>query len=500
MRRGDADERTTQRRSVVTASVAGLPIDYGEQDMKERNVDVAIIGAGSAGLAAYRAAARWTRNLVLIEGGTHGTTCARVGCMPSKLLIAAAEAAHEVARAGRFGIRVGASGVDGVAVMDRVRRERDRFVGFVVDTVENIPAGHRMSGMAQFLDDHRLQVGDDSVVNARRIVIATGSSPAFPARLAELGDRLVVNDDIFDWQDLPASVAVFGPGVIGLELGQALHRLGVRVSMFGVGGLVGPLTDPAVRAAARRAFADEFHLDPDALVHGMQRSEHGVLLDYSDPDGMRRETEVEYVVAATGRRPNLSGLGLDKTTLPLDARGIPVFDERSMQIGDTHVFIAGDAQHRLPLLHEAADEGRIAGDNAGRYPRVQPGRRRSKLAIVFSDPQIAMVGASRSELDGRDIVVGEASFEDQGRSRVMLRNEGLLRVYADRASGRFLGAEMVGPRAEHIGHLLAWAHQAELTIAQMLGMPFYHPVVEEGLRTALRDACARLRDCGLRAA
>ena len=111
-----------------------------------------------------------------------------------------------------------------------------------------------------------------------------------------------------------------------------------------------------------------------------------------------------------------------------------------------------------------------------------------------------MVGATWAELENQHIVTGEVSFENQGRSRVMLKNKGLLRIYAETRTGRFLGAEMVGPRAEHIGHLLAWAHQSRMTIADMLSMPFYHPVVEEGLRTALRDACRQLNDCMLRAA
>jgi dihydrolipoamide dehydrogenase len=125
---------------------------------------------------------------------------------------------------------------------------------------------------------------------------------------------------------------------------------------------------------------------------------------------------------------------------------------------------------------------------------VQPGFRSSPLAVVFSDPQIAMVGSTFAELAGQDIVTGEVSFEDQGRSRVMLKNQGLLRVYADARTGLFLGAEMVGPRAEHLGHLLAWAHQGGMPIEMMLEMPFYHPVVEEGLRTALRVANAKLQE------
>jgi dihydrolipoamide dehydrogenase len=130
-----------------------------------------------------------------------------------------------------------------------------------------------------------------------------------------------------------------------------------------------------------------------------------------------------------------------------------------------------------------------------RFPNVTPGMRRSRLAIVFTDPQIVSVGVPFADLPREPPhVTGEVSFKDQGRSRVMLQNRGLLHVYADARSGVFLGAEMVGPRAEHLGHLLAWAHQQEMTIDQMLTMPFYHPVVEEGLRTALRDAESKLAE------
>jgi dihydrolipoamide dehydrogenase len=116
--------------------------------------------------------------------------------------------------------------------------------------------------------------------------------------------------------------------------------------------------------------------------------------------------------------------------------------------------------------------------------------RRTPLAVVFTDPQLASVGLNLKQLEqqfkGR-FEVGLVSFEDQGRSRVMLRNQGILKVYAEQGSGLFLGAEMFGPAAEHIGHLLAWAAQQRLTVSAMLDMPFYHPVIEEGLRTALRD-------------
>lgn len=454
-------------------------------------VDVAIIGAGTAGMAAYRAASQHTDRVVLIEGGEFGTTCARVGCMPSKLLIAAAEAAQQARDAHHFGLAEALHPrVDGTRVMARVRSERDRFVGFVLRSVRDFPERHLLRGRAQFVDPHTLQVGETRVT-AERIVIATGSIPQIPAFFQTLGDRLIVNDDVFGWQSLPTSVAVFGPGVIGLELGQALHRLGVRVRVFGVGGAIGPLTDPELKAEALRLFGDEFPLDVDSRVSSLERTDAGVKIGFFEQTGSQQIEEFEYVLVATGRVPALAGLALERSGLQLDARGVPLVNPNTLRCGDSHIFLAGDANPDRPLLHEAADEGKIAGDNAGRYPDVQPGLRRSPLAVVFTDPQLAMVGSRYSELRGRDIVIGRVSFEDQGRSRVMRVNRGALHVYADRESGQLLGAEAIGPRAEHLGHLLAWSHQQGLSIDQMLSMPFYHPVIEEGLRTALRDASAQ---------
>lgn len=179
-------------------------------------------------------------------------------------------------------------------------------------------------------------------------------------------------------------------------------------------------------------------------------------------------------------------------------------DRHIGQWGQGGVFIAGDVTGDRPLLHEASDAGRIAGDNAARWPEVHHRPRRTPLAVVFSDPQIALAGASHRELttDGVPFDVGRVSFADQGRSRVMGVNQGALHIYAARGTGRLLGAEMIGPAAEHLGHLLAWSVQRGDTVQQMLDCPFYHPVIEEGLRTALRQLHSdlhlpspRLEDC-----
>ena len=343
-----------------------------------------------------------------------------------------------------FGVHGGAARIDGRAVMQRVRELRDYFVGSVLEVVEDFPAQHRLAGHARFLDDHRLQIGDDTVVEAGRILIATGSRPTYPSFLAEAGDLLATSDDVFEWQDLPGSVAVFGGGIIGLELGQALHRLGVRMRLFGKGGAVGPLSDPAVKDYAAKTFAAEFPFDPDAKVGAVRRRDGQIEVVFEDKGTER----FDRLLAATGRRPNVDRLGLENTALELDDRGVPLFDRFTGQCGDSHIFIAGDADNEVPLLHEAADGGKIAGDNAGRYPDVRAQSRRAPLGIVFSDPQIAIAGKSWRQLqaEGVDHAIGEVSFEDQGRSRVINKNRGLLRLYGAHGTGPVPGRRDDRPR------------------------------------------------------
>ncbi len=462
----------------------------------EYDHDVAIIGAGTAGMAAYREVAKRTDRVRLIDGGPLGTTCARVGCMPSKLLIAAADAAHEARHADRFGVRAGPVEVDGAAVMERVRSERDRFVGFVEEAVERFPDAHLIRQNARFVDDTTLELDDGVRLTARAVIVATGSRPNVPPPLEAASDRLIVSNDVFDWIALPGSVAVFGAGVIGLELGQALHRLGVRVRLFGRGGSVGPLTDPELVAYGRQTYAQEFGAHFDAQTE-IKRDGNQIVVRWL-ANGESGEERFDYLLAATGRRPNLDRIGLENTSLVLDERGSPDHDPLSMRArtrGDrlSSIFVTGDLTAPR-LLHEAADEGRIAGENAARYPEVYRRARRAGLGIVFTDPQIAIAGRSHRELTDAGIAFahGEVSFEDQGRARVIGKNEGLLRVYGERDTGLLLGAEMIGPSAEHLGHLIAWTIESKLTVTEILQRPFYHPVLEEGLRTALRNLNAAL--------
>lgn len=466
--------------------------------MKKIQADIVVIGGGTAGMGAFRNARLHSDNVYLIENNVFGTTCARVGCMPSKLLIAAAEARHHALHTDPFGVHLDKDSivVNGEEVMRRVKSERDRFVGFVVTDVEEWPADKRIMGSAKFIDEHTVQIDDHIQIAAKSFVIATGSRPVILPQWQSLGDRLIINDDVFSWDTLPKRVAVFGPGVIGLELGQALHRLGVKVEIFGLGGIIGGISDPVVSDEAKAVFGEELKLHLDAKTEVKLDADGNVEVHW-EQDGEKGVFVAEYMLAAVGRRPNVDNIGLENINIDKDARGVPVADPLTMQTSIPHIFIAGDASNQLPLLHEAADQGKIAGDNAGRYPNIGSGLRRSTIGVVFTSPQIGFVGLKYTQVAAQyqadEFVIGEVSFKNQGRSRVMLVNKGHMRLYAEKATGRFIGAEIVGPAAEHLAHLLAWAHQMKMTVPQMLDMPFYHPVIEEGLRTALRDADAKLK-------
>lgn len=216
--------------------------------MTDHSCDVAIIGAGTAGLAAERSARRAGAKTMLIDDRLAGTTCATVGCMPSKLLIAAARSAHGVRRASLFGITVPEPKIDGVAVLRRLRRERDAFVAATIESIAKIPDGILIKARARFVDRSRLVLDDGSSVSAKAAVIATGSRPHVPKMFEALGDRVLTNETIFELADLPQSVAVVGAGPLGLELAQALARLGVETEVFDQGRRLAGLYDEDVTA------------------------------------------------------------------------------------------------------------------------------------------------------------------------------------------------------------------------------------------------------------
>ncbi len=446
----------------------------------EKHVDVAIIGAGSAGLFALSKVRRATDSFVLIDGGELGTTCARVGCMPSKAAIQVAEDFH---RRNLFE-RMGIEGGDGLSLniedaMEHVRDLRDVFVDQVLMSSTDEMGEEFIEGYARFVSPTELQVGDDTI-HAKAVVIATGSKPVLPEAWKAFGDRVVTTDELFELETLPESMAVIGLGTIGLELGQTLQRMGVAITGFDQLEHIAGLQDPAVQQAAREIIGKEF---PLWLGHAAKIEEEGDKLRVTAGE---QSVLVDKVLAAMGRAPNIRNLGLENLGVELDARGLPAFNPNTMQIGDLPVFIAGDVTGDLAILHEAGTEGRIAGYNAVQETPVAF-KRQPQLAINFCDPNIAVIGTPWQELDQDRIAIGEIKFAPVGRALIMGKNKGLLRVYADKQDGRILGASMIGPKGENLAHLLAWSIQQGQTVFELLRMPFYHPSIEEALQAALND-------------
>jgi dihydrolipoamide dehydrogenase len=456
------------------------------EGIMSREVDVAILGAGSAGLNALGQVKKSGKSFVMINGGEFGTTCARVGCMPSKALIQIAEDFHRRSVFKRHAIAGGdALTLDQVEAMEHVRDLRDTFVERVTsNSTDKMPEQVLIHGYARFLDPHTLEVNGETI-KAGKIIIATGSRPIVPQAWKAFGDKVITTDEFFELEQLPGSAAVIGMGVIGLEIGQSLNRLGVDVTGIELSDTISGIQDPALQQVAIDVIGKEFQLwfgNPAELhVEGNQlrvtAGDHSVLVD--------------KVIATLGRTPNLTDLNLAGMGLDCDERGIPRFNPNTMQVGDSHIFIAGDVNNRRPILHEAGDDGKIAGYNAAR-DTITAFRRKTPLAITFCDPGIATIGASWDELDPDKTAVGEMKMAPVGRALIMAKNKGTIRVYADKATGVIRGAALMAPRAENLAHLMCWAIEQNQTVFDLLRMPFYHPVIEEALQAALYDLKGKL--------
>ena len=454
-----------------------------------REVDVAILGAGSAGLFVLSQVKRETDNYVLINGGELGTTCARVGCMPSKVLIQVAEDFHRKSIFDREGID-GAEelSVDVPASMEHVQDLRDVFVDKTLSVTDGMDETHLIDGYAKFVANDIIEVNGEQI-KAKCIVIATGSTPVVPAAWGEFKEHIITTDDFFELEDLPASMAVIGLGSIGLEIGQSLQRLGVAVTGVDQLANVAKLEDDKVNEMALTVLGREMPLWMGQSAT-LEAVDDGIQVTAGE-----NQVVVDKVFASLGRKPNLESLNLGVTDIVLDEAGIPIFDPLTMQVGDLPIFIAGDVNVDRPILHEAGHEGRVAGCNVMHLVNNRPlesFKRKVPIGITFCDPNIATAGAQLSEIDQDAIVIGEIQFAPVGRALIIGKNRGLLRLYVQKSDGLLLGASMCCVKAENLAHLITWSIQQGMTIFDILKMPFYHPVIEEALQAALYNALSQL--------
>ncbi len=451
-----------------------------------RNVDVAIIGAGTAGLGALAEVRKKTESWALIDGGSLGTTCARVGCMPSKATIQIATDFHRRNIFHRYGIEGGEYlQVNIEDALESVRDLRDIFVDRILEGTTDVMGNAFIEGSARFLDANTLQINDETV-HAQKIIIATGTSPVIPGEWRQFGDRIITTDEFFEQEKFPPAMAVIGLGAIGMELGQALCRMGVDIVGIEASDQLVGLSDPVVNEVASQLMSKEFPiwLGSPATI---KQHDNKLLVQAGE-----QSTVVDKILVAIGRSPNLKNIGVDSLGVELGDSGVPVHNPNSMQIGDLPVFIAGDVTDERQVLHESAFEGRVAGLNAV-ADMVVAYKRPVPLTIAYTEPNIVNIGISYSQALIEKCVIGEIRMGPVGRALIMGNNRGVIRVYANPENGKLRGASLVAPRGEHLGHLLALSIQKEFSVTDLLSGPYYHPSIEEALQSLLRDMQKKLK-------
>ncbi|NQZ02733.1 MAG: FAD-dependent oxidoreductase, partial [Bdellovibrionales bacterium] len=309
--------------------------------MKKYNV--VIIGAGTAGLTARREVEKVTDNYVVIDDGPLGTTCARVGCMPSKVLIQAANDFYcrkNFATEGIFGAE--SLYLETPNVMKHVRSLRDRLTGGVLKAHEQWE-DKLIRKRATVLTSNSLQVGDE-VIGFEKLIIATGSRPVFPSAWEPYQDKFIDTNSFFELETLPKKLAIIGLGVIGLELGQALSRLGLDVVGFTVGKALGGLTDPEIQNYAASKLSEEFQVHYNGVeIEGLNSVGQLVL----KADG--KIYEVDKAILAMGRRPNSDKVGLENLITDMTANTRLQVNPNTMQwLQFPNIFLPGDVNASRP--------------------------------------------------------------------------------------------------------------------------------------------------------
>ncbi len=449
--------------------------------MLNRKIDVAIIGAGTAGITAFHAIKAADKKVVLIDRGPLGTTCARVGCMPSKAALHAGMR-WETAKQLPDGAVLYPQGRQ--ALWKHARETRDMLANGAAERTRNAAKDSLILAEASFIEPGVLQVGSERV-EADAIIVATGSSPVVPKALEGVATRILTTDTLFDLESLPKRLGILGMGAVGLELGLALARLDVEVIGADQRRTIGGVQDPMVRERAICAFISELPMWLGDSVE-INPAGDGVLMRTSEHSAV-----VDRLLVVTGRAPNTAALNLSAAGISLDDQGRPSIDPVTMRASDVPIFFAGDVQPDRALMHEAADEGLMAAQAALSYLRDEQRpstSRRVPMSILFTDPDVCTVGASYDAAMQQGAIIGLAEGSGNGRSKILGAQDNLLRVYAEPDTGILLGASMLLTQGEHIAHLLAWAIQAKQTIDDLLTMPYYHPSIEEMLQSALKSA------------
>lgn len=467
-------------------------------DTRKVNCQVLIIGAGSAGIEAYKSATAQSKDCVIVDSGPLGTTAQRSGELPTSLLMSAAMSLHSLVSLKDSGITFQSTlKADTSNVLSSLRSVRARVTSDVLSFMYRIPEGKRIRGNAKFIDDHTVSVDNHTIISFQTAVIATGSSPLVTYEQSRLKNILTTNE-FFELDNLPESVAIFGSSKIGLELGQALSYLGVDVVVFGQRKLWS-LTDDSVLAAAYQMLSSKFNLNVDTFITSMEDETDGsgYAIYYIDDRNYENYLHMQSVVAATDRIPNVGGMNLQKIGVKLTRTGCIKTDPYTLCSSVPHIFAAGDVCHERYQSSVAISEGSHAGKNAALYPNILNRHQQIRVDIVFTDPVLAIVGKTLNEMrqyakeTGDSFIVTEVRLA-LGYYRGLREDGGMISMYTSKKSHMILGAEICAYKGDKIASLLAMSMENNLTVDILANYAFYNMTAESVISQAARKALKKL--------
>lgn len=445
--------------------------------------DLAIIGAGSAGFSAAITAADEGARVALIGGGTIGGTCVNTGCVPSKTLIRAAETLRHARTAQRF------SGISASARINdwgAVARQKDDLVASVRQAkyVDLLPAYATLTyleGKACLQEGGVLAGGEP--LAAAKIIIATGARPAIPDILGIAGVAYLTSTTALELTALPRSLLVIGGGYAGAELAQMFGRAGVAVTLVFRSKLL-PKTEPEIGAALQSYFTGEgMRVVAGVSYRAIRETSAGIALDISR-DGRPAVLEAEKVLIATGRAPNIEGLGLAEVGIELAGHGGIAVDAH-MRTSREHVYAAGDVTGRHQFVYMAAYGAKLAAKNAlnGDSLRYDSA---AMPAVVFTDPQVASVGLTEdsARAAGYDVRVSVLTLDQLARALAARDARGLIKLVADAKTLRLLGAHILAPEGADSIQTAALAIRHKLSIDDLTEAIFPYLTTVEGLKLA----------------
>ena len=420
----------------------------------EFDYDLLIIGTGGAGTAAAIRASELGASVAIVEGAdVVGGTCVNVGCIPSKNLIEAAHHVH-VARMGFPGI----SGCDPQVAWKEILRHKQEIVETLrqekyLDVLASYEGVNLLRGRAKLLGSGRVQVGDQEL-KARKIVVATGASPVMPPILGLAEAGALDSTTVMELEELPESMIVIGGGSIGLELGQAFARFGVKVIVVEALDRIVPTEDPDLSEALETALtAEGIEVHTGVRVTEVRRDDAGVTVRVQDGN-LTGEIRASEVLVATGRRSNTEDLGLYDAGVETDLKGFIKVDE-FMRTSNPDIFAAGDVTGGPGYVYVAAYGGGLAAqaalsESSGEEPI--PADFSTTPRVTFTDPQVAAVGMTEEEARaaGANPKVTTLPVEYLSRAVVSYRRQGLIKLVADAQSDVLLGAHIVAPNAGDI--------------------------------------------------